>query len=59
MLSDSQIEKFQEIYRDRFGKEISREKALEKGAKLLRLMQLIYVPMTKEEYDLVQTRRKS
>ncbi len=58
MLSDEQIATFQVIYKNRFGKEITKEEALEKGAKLVRLMQLIYKPMTKAEYQKVQERRR-
>ncbi len=58
MLSDDQIKSFQALYLKNFGKEISREEAYEKGVKLLRLMQLIYRPMTQAEFDLVQERRK-
>ncbi len=58
MLSDEQIKKFQAIYKNRFGTEISKEEAYEKGVKLVRLMELIYKPMTKNEYNEVQKRRK-
>lgn len=58
MLSDEQITKFQTLYKNRFGKEISREEAYEQGVKLIRLIELIYKPMTKEEYKIVQKRRK-
>lgn len=58
MLSDEQIRKFQTLYKNRFGKEISREEAYEKGAKLIRLVELIYKPMTEKEYKRVQKRRK-
>jgi urease accessory protein UreF len=58
MLSDERITKYQELYKKRFGKEISREHALEQGTKLVRLMQLIYKPMTEDEYQLLQKRRK-
>jgi len=57
MLSDEQIKKFQELWLKRFGKEISREEAYEKGAKLMRLVELTYKPMTQEEYELLQKRR--
>ena len=53
MLSDEQIKKFQELWLKRFGKEISREEAYEKGVKLMRLVELTYKPMTQEEYELV------
>lgn len=54
MLSDEQITKFQTLYKNRFGREISREEAYEKGAKLLRLFELIYKPMTEAEYQQLQ-----
>ena len=58
MLSDEQITKFQLLWKNRFGKEIGREEAYEKGVKLLRLIQLIYRLMTEEEYKRLQERRK-
>lgn len=58
MLTDERIKKFQLLWKNRFGKEISREEAYEKGAKLIRLIQLIYKPMTEKEYQQLQKRRK-
>ena len=58
MLSDEQIRKFQMLYKNRFGKEINREEAYEQGAKLIRLVELIYKPMTEDEYRKLQKRRK-
>jgi len=58
MLTDKQVSKFQEIYREQFGKEISREDALEKGARLVRLMQIIYQPITEQEFQELQNLRK-
>jgi hypothetical protein len=58
MLSDEQITKFQILYKNRFGKEISREEAYGKGAKLIRLIELIYKPMTEAEYRQLQERRR-
>ena len=58
MLSDEQITKYQTLYKNRYGKEISREEAYEKGAKLIRLVELVYKPMTKDEYQRVQERRR-
>lgn len=58
MLSDEQITKYQMLYKNRFGKEISREEAYEQGAKLIRLVELTYKPMTEEEYRRLQKRRK-
>jgi urease accessory protein UreF len=58
MLSDEQITKYQTLYKNRFGKEISREEAYEQGAKLIRLIELIYKPMTENEYKQLQKRRE-
>ena len=58
MLSDEQIKQFQILYKKRFGKEISREEAYEKGAKLLRLIELIFKPITEAEYQKLQERRR-
>jgi hypothetical protein len=56
-ISDTHIAEFQALYKRRFGREISKEDASAKGAQLLRLMSLIYRPMTKAEFEAVQTRR--
>lgn len=58
MLTNEQVKQFQSLYRQRFGKEISQEKAYEQGAKLLRLVELIYRPITEKEYKQLQERRK-
>jgi hypothetical protein len=57
VLSDDDIRKFQEVYKEQFGKEISKEDAYEQGIKLLRLMAVVYQPMTKEDLDFIQKRR--
>ena len=57
MLSIQQIAKFQKLYEKLFDKEIGRNEVCEKGVKLIRLIELIYKPMTKNEYKLVQKRR--
>ena len=58
MLSNEQITKFQALYRNHFGREISQEEAYEKGAKLVRLMQLSYRPMTEHEHQEISERRR-
>lgn len=58
MLSVEQVTKFQMLYKARFGKEISREEAFEQGIKLVRLIELIYHPMTETEFQKLQTRRR-
>ena len=58
MLTNEQITKFQVIYKARFGKEISREEAYRQGAALLRLVELTYEPMTEQEFQRLEQRRK-
>lgn len=58
MLSDEQITNYQKLYKNHFGKDISREEAYEQGAKLIRLVELIYQPMSEKEYRQLQERRK-
>ena len=59
MLSEEQVTNFQAIYRNKFGREISREDALEKGARLVRLMEIIYQPITEQELLEFQKRREA
>lgn len=40
-LNDKQIEEFREIYKKTFGKEISRDEAIEKGLSLIRFIALV------------------
>lgn len=58
VLSDEDIVKLQALYKSEFGIEISREDAYEKGIKLLRLMSIVYEPMTEKEYEQIQKHRK-
>jgi hypothetical protein len=58
VLSDEDIVKFQALYKSEFGMEISREDAYEKGVKLLRLMSIVYKPMTEKEYVQIQKHRE-
>ena len=57
LLLDVDIKKFQELYKARFGMDISKEEALAKGTQLLRLMEIVYKPMTPEEHKQIHKRR--
>jgi hypothetical protein len=57
MLSDKQVIAFQALYRKHFGREISLEESYEKGIKLVRLIELVYKPMTKEDYQKLKARQ--
>lgn len=41
MLSSKAIEDFQRLYKQDFGKEISKQEAMERGTKLVELMKII------------------
>lgn len=58
MISKERLEEFKRIYKKKFGKELSNQEALEKATKLLRMVELVYKPITKENYDKLQKRRK-
>ena len=58
MISKKQLEKFKDIYKRNFDKNISDQEALKQATKLLRLVEIIYKPMTQEEYDKIQGHRK-
>ncbi len=51
MISDERVAKFQALYKSRFGREIGRREALEKGIKLVRLMQLVVGSKQAESHE--------
>ena len=57
MISKEGIKKFQALYKKHFGKEISTEDAYQSAAKLIRLVEIIYKPMTKREMEIVLLRQ--
>jgi len=57
-LSNQEIKQFQALYKSRFNKEISRAEALEKATSLLNLVHLVYRPMTEDDYQRLQARRR-
>ena len=57
MVSEEGIKKFQTLYKKHFGKEISMEDAYQSAAKLIRLVEIIYKPMTKREMEIVLLRQ--
>lgn len=57
-LSEQHITQFQMLYAEKFGREISRAEALDMGTKLVRLLQLVYKPVTKEQFELAKKRQK-
>lgn len=58
MISKERLQKFKQIYKKRFNKDLSDQEALEKATRLLRLVEIVYKPMTQEEYNALQKRRE-
>lgn len=58
MISNEQLDEFKRIYRKEFGKDISDQDALESATKLLNLLEVVYKPMTKEDFARLEERRK-
>lgn len=58
LLTDGDVHEYQKLYKARFGRDITCEEAHEQGVKLVHLLELIYTPMTLDEYQRLQQRRK-
>ena len=57
MISKEGLDKFKQIYKKRFSKELADDVASEKAMTLIRMVELIYKPMTMAEYEALQKRR--
>ena len=57
-LTDKNIKKFQAIYKEQFGTDISKAEAAEQGLKLVNLLSVVYKPMTQERSDAIDTHRQ-
>ncbi len=49
MISEKALKEFKAIYKKKFDIELSDQDALESATKLLKLVEIIYKPITKEE----------
>lgn len=58
MISEEALKKFKKIYKKQFKKDISNQDALEQAASLLRMVELVYKPMTIKQFEALQKRRK-
>lgn len=58
MISKEAFDEFKAIWKRNFGEDISDAKALESATKLVRLMEIIYRPMTREQFEAGEKRRK-
>lgn len=55
MVTEAEIAKFQQLYKQHFGIDLPRDVALHKYIRLLRTVELTYKPMTQEELDNLET----
>ena len=58
MISLDALKSFKKIWKEKFNEDISNDFAIERAEKLIRMVELIYKPMTEKEFNLVQERRK-
>lgn len=56
-MTAERLEAFKKLYCDRFGIQLTNEEALAKSLSVVRLMELTYKPMKKEEYGAFEARR--
>ena len=49
-ISPAHVEKLKELYKARYGAVLSNQEALDRGIKLVGLIQQIYQPMSKDKY---------
>lgn len=50
-ITDSDVKEYQSIYKEKFGKEIDSTEARAQLSKLVRQMEIVYQPITKEQFD--------
>ncbi len=58
MISKESLDKYKAIYKNKFDKELSDQEALEQATKLVRLIEIVYKPMSKEDFERVRERRR-
>lgn len=56
--SDQSIDKFQYLYKQRFGIELDRKAAFEYAQKLYRALELTYTQISQTDYEKLQKRRQ-
>ena len=55
-MDEKDVEKFQTLFKERFGYELATEDATRYANRFLRLMELVYTPMRIEDAKLVEER---
>jgi len=55
IISPAQLEKFKQIYKAKFDKDINDQEAYEKGIKLIQLLKINDKPISEEDYKAAKT----
>lgn len=58
MVNEKQLAEFKALYKKHFNEELPEDIALEKAIQLVRLMEIIYKPMTEKQMEKVMRRRR-
>jgi len=58
IFTEAQLDKFKALYKKHFNEELSQQDAYDKAVKLVRMMQIVYKPITQAQYDQVMARRR-
>lgn len=56
--SDDTIDKFQTLYKERFGVDLDRKTAFEYAQKLYRALEITYVQISESDFEKLQKRRE-
>lgn len=57
-VSPKALAEFKAIYKEQFGKDLTDQETYDKASNLLRLMDVVYRPMTKQDLEEVMKRRE-
>jgi len=58
MISRKSLDEYKQIWKEQYNEEISDDEALESAIKLLTLIKAIYKPITQQELDVTEKRRR-
>ena len=57
-INDSDVEEYRKLFKARFGKDIDKTDARSQLSKLVRQMEIIYQPISKEQFDEYPSKNK-
>lgn len=57
MILEEMLQKFKELYKKHFNKDLTDQEALESATKLLRMVEIVYKPMTEADAARLKARK--